>query len=390
MIKEVKPRYPYLDALRGIAVMLVIMHHTTIFMVHSSSNILYRIAGEGARGVQIFYIVSALTLFMSLSTSSFSGKKIEQIKFFIRRFFRIAPMFYFTILIFTIIGFLFPFWKTALSLDFNTISLLSSLTFTNNFFPQYMNSIVPGQWSVAIEMLFYLIVPILFLRIKNLRDAKRYFIWALILASLIEFFLPALLPSNVSENVKIFLFYTLPIQIPTFILGFIAFFLLHDDNKENKDSTQKQEFFHLLLIVLLCEIIFFTLKLFFFGIVDISLITPRIYVQSVLFLGLVILFSNGYLSLLQNKVFQYVGKLSYSVYLVQFISFMLITKNNIYPAIAVYFGNAYVEYIILSIGAIALSVLISSITFKYIEMPGQKLGSYLSKRYTAKMEDRVW
>ncbi|MGB8815779.1 MAG: acyltransferase [Minisyncoccia bacterium] len=376
--KVEKQRYPYLDAMRGIAILLVIMYHTTIFMIHSTPNILYRISGEGARGVQIFYIVSALTLCMSLSASFFTGKRLEQIKFWIRRFFRIAPAFYFVIIISTVIGVLFPLWKSMLYLDINSISVISAITFTNNFLPEYINSVIPGQWSVAIEMFFYLTVPLFFLRIKSLSSAKKYFFLFFGFACLIELLLPMFLPAIASENTKIFLFYTIPIQLPTFLLGFIAFFMLREN--EHKPFWMLKEFTSLLLIVSASEIIFLALRYFIFHNIDISLITPRVYIESVLFLGLVLLLAKGYVSFLQNKVFQYIGKISYSIYLVQFIAFFIITKNSIYPIVASYFHNGVEEYIFLSVATILLCVGISSLTFKYIETPGQKLGNYIYKK----------
>ena len=87
-------RYEFLDALRGIAILGVIFLHVSDFTLHPQTNIIYRSVGEGARGVQLFYIVSALTLFLSLSSSRFLGKLGETLKYFFRRFFRIAPMFY--------------------------------------------------------------------------------------------------------------------------------------------------------------------------------------------------------------------------------------------------------------------------------------------------------
>ncbi len=55
----------YIDALRGLAILGVIMVHSI-----SDSNlpfIVERIFGQGARGVQLFYLASAFTLFLSFS-----------------------------------------------------------------------------------------------------------------------------------------------------------------------------------------------------------------------------------------------------------------------------------------------------------------------------------
>ncbi len=74
-----------------------------VILVHSSQSVaptnvtLLWFMGEGARGVQLFYVASALTLCMSWVARS-SHETFPIRNFYIRRFFRIAPMFYLAIL----------------------------------------------------------------------------------------------------------------------------------------------------------------------------------------------------------------------------------------------------------------------------------------------------
>jgi len=91
-------RLPFIDALRGLAIF-------GVFIVHSSQSIdglprwLSSLASQGARGVQLFFVISAFTLFLSLSTRR-KNEKRPTLNFFIRRFFRIAPLFYAALLSF--------------------------------------------------------------------------------------------------------------------------------------------------------------------------------------------------------------------------------------------------------------------------------------------------
>jgi peptidoglycan/LPS O-acetylase OafA/YrhL len=88
-------KYDYIDTLRGLAILSVVM-------VHSSQNfpprseVLIQIAAQGSRGVQLFFIASALTLFLSMDARSGDQEPRSLESFFIRRFFRIAPAFYLT------------------------------------------------------------------------------------------------------------------------------------------------------------------------------------------------------------------------------------------------------------------------------------------------------
>lgn len=125
-------RYDYIDALRGIAILGVIMAHVAMFTVNPTTSIIYRLTGEGQRGVQLFYIVSAMTLFLSLQSNNYTGKLKDTIKYFIRRFFRIAPLFY--TLIFLII--IFTFIKPLAFFSYvhkDLLNFVTSLTFTNSF-----------------------------------------------------------------------------------------------------------------------------------------------------------------------------------------------------------------------------------------------------------------
>lgn len=83
----------YIDALRGLAILGVIMVHTNQYGRSIGPNIFAKITAMGERGVQLFYLASAFTLFLSFKNRS--RKEIFPIRnFFIRRFFRIAPMYY--------------------------------------------------------------------------------------------------------------------------------------------------------------------------------------------------------------------------------------------------------------------------------------------------------
>jgi peptidoglycan/LPS O-acetylase OafA/YrhL len=375
-------RYDFLDALRGIAVLGVVTVHVLKFIVHTTnSGILYRLSGEGARGVQLFYIVSALTLFLSLHSSQYLGKVGETLKYSLRRFFRIAPMFYLMLIIIGFFTFIYP-------LDFfsyvktDILNFVSSFTFINGFFPDYINNIVPGQWSIAVEMLFYILVPILFIRIKNLEGAKKAFLYSIIFTTLIELILPIISPNLNGGDLQFALFATLPIQLPTFILGFVSFFLIYnkDGKKESADKkTIIDTIKYLFAVTLIAEIIFIIVKFALLKTIDTSLTTPRIYIESVILVCLVISLANGYFSILKNKLFQFFGKISYSLYLTHFLILMLISRTALYIAMAKHM-NIYVEYAFLFVLGTIIASVISYITYILIEKPGQELGKYVSKK----------
>jgi peptidoglycan/LPS O-acetylase OafA/YrhL len=158
--------YDYVDALRGLAVLGVIAVHTAQHGIFSVSQILMNIIYNAQMGVQLFYIMSAFTLFLSLK-NRFNKERYPIRNFFIRRFFRIAPMFYISIIVY-FIG--WQQWEIGIG------NILSHFVFLHGLRASWINTLVPGGWSVGVEMIFYAILPILFLKIKNIRYAINLFL----------------------------------------------------------------------------------------------------------------------------------------------------------------------------------------------------------------------
>src|SRR4030088_3596129 len=86
-------KYNWIDFGRGIAILLVIMVHTG--QSFASSNLLRSFTESGMMGVQLFFILSAITLFNSYNNRYEKDGTDRNKYFFIRRFFRIAPLYYF-------------------------------------------------------------------------------------------------------------------------------------------------------------------------------------------------------------------------------------------------------------------------------------------------------
>ena len=97
------PHVAYIDSLRGIAVASVIAVH--ISGVLKVPGPLGSALTFGAKDVQLFYIVSALTLMMSMTKRAGSEPR-PLLSFLLRRFFRIAPAFYLVLLVYCLLGWL--------------------------------------------------------------------------------------------------------------------------------------------------------------------------------------------------------------------------------------------------------------------------------------------
>ena len=83
--------YDWIDSLRGYAILLVIAVHAT--QVCKLPEVVQTFLNQGARGVQLFFVVSAVTLMMS-----WRARQDGVLAFYKRRFFRIAPMWWLAII----------------------------------------------------------------------------------------------------------------------------------------------------------------------------------------------------------------------------------------------------------------------------------------------------
>jgi peptidoglycan/LPS O-acetylase OafA/YrhL len=164
----------YIDALRGIAALSIFFYHI-YGTVGSLTKWAYPIEIVPERfisltlaGIPLFFIISAFTLYLSLDSKA--GESLRFVKFYIRRLFRIAPLFYFLLILVAISSFItekgVPSWT----------NLLANFTFTFNLIPQYSTSLFQGGWTVGVEMLFYLILPLIFLKVNSLGRSVLLFI----------------------------------------------------------------------------------------------------------------------------------------------------------------------------------------------------------------------
>lgn len=132
-------------------------------LVHSSQ----RFSGEpafifslGRFGVQLFFVVSAYTMCMMWDARADEKHRIAA--FFSRRILRIAPLFWLAIPVYLLLSppASFGFWES----DGKGIGqILGTALFLHCFLPDAINTVVPGGWSISVEMTFYLAFPLLML-----------------------------------------------------------------------------------------------------------------------------------------------------------------------------------------------------------------------------------
>ena len=205
-----------LDMLRGVAILLVVVVHCGQ-KVRPLPTWLDVTTSMGQLGVQLFFVLSAYTLMLSWNSAKTQSYKA----FFVRRFFRIAPLYYIGICIYGL-----RFYTQNLV---DARAVLANVALAHGLYPPGNNSVVPGGWSIGCEFLFYLIFPFLAARTPARRQAGN---WILVsfLAGLFLWALIALLagrPLLVDNDT--FQYYCLPTQFPVFLFGIYAYAASHEE-----------------------------------------------------------------------------------------------------------------------------------------------------------------
>jgi exopolysaccharide production protein ExoZ len=146
-----------LDLLRGLAISLVVLAHCGSATTSVVPGLAAFAADYGQMGVQLFFIVSGYTMMLTFGDrDSLAAAR----SFYIRRVFRIVPLFWIAIPVYLLItkGEGFTMWApdgvSARDVALTVLCLhWSSVT--------AFNSVVPGGWSIAVEMQFYLLFPLI-------------------------------------------------------------------------------------------------------------------------------------------------------------------------------------------------------------------------------------
>jgi peptidoglycan/LPS O-acetylase OafA/YrhL len=392
---EIK-KLDYIDAVRGVAVLLVILVHTLTFLDRGGLNSIFRIGVEqGRMGVQLFYMASAFTLFYSLSernkiissdnnisTQKKNENKNSSLEFFIRRFFRIAPMFYIATIyyFYFYINFPDPLSESSNLTVFTLPNLLSHFTFTHGLSPFWINSIVPGGWSVGVEFIFYLFVPALYFTYKKYGVKFFYFLLpaSVMISWIFNYGLFIFLGETLPKYWHAFSYYNFFTQLPVFILGII---LYHHVINNLLTSFKSLKVFN---FIFASSVILFIISLFINKETNHGLFAGSLLMLSSILAYFIIFLAKYKASfigrLFVNKLITYVGKISYSMYLTHFAVISLITYLTKDISKSFVIMSSEFTFLVFFLILTFITIIISSFTYRFIEKPGIILGNKLIDR----------
>jgi len=348
-------RLGFLDSLRGLAAIYIVLYHM-VFIPQPVVIVVPRWAAAfvhcGGTAVTLFFVISAFSLCLTWPLHSNEPHAIKN--YFVRRFFRIAPLFYFWIGLTILRDFLI----------FDTLhspfELVSNLLFFFNLIPGAQDGFVWASWIIGVMILFYLFFPTIIEYVSDTWGAAAFFTGTLLLSLGFKLCLSYLLIDNmerISFYERSFLHH-----LPVFSFGMLVYFFFKAIQKGT--VTQSVGFTlvgaavngYVALLKGCLNIVFFDFY----------------YWQAVIYGTLLLGLAISPIRLIVNRATKFLGKISYSLYLNHpTLVFLLIPAYRIIYKWPI---STTVKYFLAVALTLSILIVASYLTYRFIEKPGIRLG----------------
>ncbi len=343
-----------LDALRGIAILNVMLVHAVYWgpdhILPLRPALLLMVAFAGQRGVQLFFLVSAFTLYMSHSNRRHEAR--PTLIFILRRFFRITPMLYVSVAL--------TYWLWPQAMGTMPHALLS-MVYLSDFSPSTITSGAAGAWSVATEAAFYMTLPLLFRWVRTPIQALA----PLCLCTAFAYFIAPRIANHAGAE-GFWLYQSLPANYPTFLLGACGFFVWRKwlAPSDRLDAEDRRSISACLLAA--------------FGVLYIYALPfsiNKLTSESLILLLLVLALVAYPWRLLVNPVTVLLGKVSFSLYLLHFYVARYVERFLLVEAARhTWAGSAKFQFCAEYLLTLLLTLPLALAAWQWIEKPGIRLG----------------
>lgn len=373
-------RNSWIDVCRALAVIFVVIHHSAQVLEGYNSSLMSAVLLAGQYGVQLFFIISALTIFSSLERGA-GDFKSKIYRFYIRRYFRIAPLYYVGLIFYGAWWFsasLFPgvrgFWG-----EYTFINVVANLFFLHTFMNSGANNIVvPGGWSIGVEMVFYVFAPFVYFLIG--RSVVKY-VFLAICTFLLGYEASQLMVGGEADLAPIknnsYYYFWFPAQAFIFLVGFALYNSISEEVQTGRGTSVKCGLLAAFVLA------FAAPGIVYLGMIvkaDAVMLLPLV---SVACGAIVLMVSSAHDVIPFSNFFVEVGKRSYSIYLTHFafqnIWLFLSRRYGLLDHVVSVFGLLASNILVFS-SIFLLSFVVSGCTKKYIEDRFISIGSRVAAK----------
>lgn len=338
---------PYLDGIRGISIILVILSHCGL------GNIV-----PGGFGVTLFFFISGYLITGLLIQELQTTGSIQLFHFYVRRFFRLYP----PLLAMIAIGCLLQLWLHCFT---DAGNILAACFYFTNYFIAWVRGTVADcatmfdiLWSLSIEEHFYLVYPLILLLASKSKKTWLPLFCTLVLCLLpLLFRIQLLLSDKVFSHVSGKLYLSTHTRADCILWGCLASVLLFQCRSALYQKILQKKW--ILVIAILLLLGSFCIRNIFFR--ESLRYTMQGASLFVLIPSLAFFPKSQVVRFLQNNNLIFIGKISYSLYLFHWIVLRL--ANNQATVYSLHWQLLFW----------LLSVLLALGSYYFIERPFMKL-----------------
>ena len=382
-----KQKIPELDGFRAMAILLVLNLHFSIYTgaIPGFNAITY----SGWFGVDLFFILSGFLLTLPYIKAGIEHRALPKTwQFYKNRIFRICPLYYFSLIVFVVSAYLFGSGSAKASIN----DILVHSLFLHNY-PIKAINISPVYWSLAVEFQFYLLCPLIgfgLYHFLSLRQHKRLGLFlAILLAVPISYRFYAATYLNIdasTQNYTNFIYVSTWSNFDAFVFGILGAIAYAYFNQLVKIISQG--IWQLGFIFSIVTIYGLMAYNYYYSGLDyqkINLFNPVLFYSLLNLSWIVWLLSSLALQnkighywrqFLNSKIMAYIATISYSIYLWHLSINLQVT--TLIESIGI--SSVPLATIIRLLLAIILTLLISTLTYLYIERPILKLKQRIKKQ----------
>jgi peptidoglycan/LPS O-acetylase OafA/YrhL len=378
MSRSAHTRIECLDGLRGLAALWVLMGHCVMLAGWSLP-----IIDKPDLGVDLFMMLSGFLMVFHYQERAAKEPWSEPAtwwRFWLRRYFRIAPLYYVALTIAVLLGPAVFAWRllvdqfvglpsppAATFIDRSFTNITLHLSFVFGLLPAYSARTALPDWSLGLEMQFYAVFPALMLLTKKLGWLFAVFLLAMLAA----------IVTHATWHLRIR--YPMPSFLSFKLDIFLAGMLVAQCCRQERGNIAT--YFALMLILALQP---------FQG--EGSL--ERIVVREIMIVTFFSLILNkrlpGYLAVAAHKIatilsgkgFRWLGEVSYGTYL-----WHLPVATFVIAWLTFKWGHSLSPFARFMTGLVLVSTVVyplSWLTYRFVEVPGQILGRATLRRLPAK------
>ncbi|QPW12728.1 acyltransferase family protein [Mammaliicoccus sciuri] len=354
-MKEMKShpiRYLYgLDGLRAIAVIAIIIYHLNPKWLSG-----------GFLGVDTFFIISGYLITSLLIHEYQQTGTIDLLHFWKKRIKRLLPAVLFLLSIVLIYTLLFEpsIIKNVKQDTFAALFYVSNWWYIFHhvsYFDSFKVMPLKHLWSLAIEEQFYVFWPILLMLLLRIKKLKRHFVLVVFISSLISLLLMILIAEPNVDNSRVY--FGTDTRLQTLLLGVLLAYIWPPFRLKQQIITPLKIGIETIGCISIALLIYFMLTvssndnwLYFGGIYLISL-------SSLPAIASAVHPSTLLSKALGNRLFLWIGKRSYSLYLWHYPVITFINK---------YFVQGQIPFYMILI-EIILTLLLAECSYRYVEVP---------------------